>query len=111
MERARPTILLPKPMPERIAQATFTPDIKPPKPLLILSVGLHVVTEDHMGCKIIPTTNVAVIIGEADVGHDGLFCGNTEKNVFDLGIGSARTLAQRMIEMCDAAEAGETHAA
>lgn len=104
MDRARPTIFLPKPMPERIFQASFSSDLMPKHPLLTLSVGLSVRTEDLHGLKLAaPATMVAVAIGEVS--------GDQEKMVFDLDLKSARSIAKRMIQMCDAAEKGEPYAA
>lgn len=103
MDRAKATIFLPRPLPERIYQASFSKNLKPKHPPLMLSVGLCVRTEDIHGLKIVPTTELAISIGDVD--------GETEKTVYEVPISMARDLAARMIAMCDAAEKGEPYAA
>lgn len=90
------TIFLQEPRPERISQMSFSKDLKPKHPPLMLSVGLSVRTEDIHGLKIVPTTEVAIAIGEVS--------GDPEKAFYGLPISMARDIAVRMHEMCDAAD-------
>jgi len=86
---------LPEPMPERYVQMVMggTPKL----PLLRLSVGLVVVTEDHCGLKLAkPTTQVGVSVCDAD--------SPTVERAFELDTRSARIFAKRMLEMCFAAD-------
>jgi hypothetical protein len=92
-------MFLSKPNPERICKFSF-PLVGHKKPSPMLSVGLTIVTHDTDGLKIVPETSVRFAIGETP--------GDAEMSAYDVPISFARDLAERIIEMCDAADEGKT---
>lgn len=94
---SKETPFLTDPLPERYVQMVFRG--KPKLPLLKLSAGLVVVTEDHTGLKLAkPETQVGISVCEVEA--------ETER-AFPLDTRNARNFATRILEMCDVAEAGQ----
>lgn len=84
---------LPVPMPERICMLSIN---HPDRPEPMLTVGLQVLTENRDGLKLVPHKVVVVAIGKT--------IGDATEREFPLDVSSARTLAARIVEFCDAAE-------
>ena len=91
-------MFLPEPRPERICKMSFSSAGSLERNSM-LSVGLTIVTHDVNGLKIVPETSVRFAIGEIP--------GDAEMSTYDVPIPFARDLAERIIEMCDAADEGK----
>ena len=87
---------LPEPRPEKICAMSWFPG-GGSETHSILTIGLTVTTHTPSGLEIVPTKEIRFAIGTKD---------DAESSSQNVPVSMARDLAERIIEMCDAAEEG-----